>query len=77
MAMKFAYGQLPYHPQDIWAGTEYDAVLGKPLIVPDKTQEKLPVTPPHGHIPAGTLDARLTTTISSATDKVGDPVSRC
>ncbi len=74
MAMKFAYGQLPYHPQDIWAGTEYDAVLGKPLIVPDKAQEKLPVTPPHGHIPPGTLDARLTTTISSATDKVGDPV---
>ncbi len=74
MAMKFAYGQLPYHPQDIWAGAQFDAVLVKPLIVPDNAQEKMPVTPPHGHIPPGTLDARLTTTISSATDKAGDPV---
>ena len=74
-ALKFVYGQLPYHPQDIWAGTQYDAVLTKPLTVPDpRASIHLPLTPPQGHIPPGTLDARLMTTLSSATDKVGSPV---
>lgn len=76
MALKFIYAQLPYHPQDIWAGTQFDAVLTQPLTVPDpNAQRPLPLTPPLGHIPPGTLDARLITTLSSATNKVGDPVA--
>jgi hypothetical protein len=74
-ALKFVYGQLPYHPQEIWAGTQFDAVLVDPLAVPNPDYRKqLPLTPPEGHIPPGTLDARLVTTISSATDKIGSPV---
>lgn len=74
-ALQILYGQLPYHPQDIWPGTEFDADLTQPLAVPDPHANKLlPVTPPHGHIPPGTLDARLLTPLSSKTDKVGNPV---
>ena len=75
-ALQFVYGQLPYHPQDIWGGTQFDAVLTQPLTVPDPNAQKpLPLTPPRGHIPPGILDARLTTPLTSATNKVGDPVS--
>jgi hypothetical protein len=75
IALKFIYGQLPYHPQDIWAGTQFDAELEQPLTVPDPNAgQKYPVSPPQGHIPPGTLEARLVTAISSATDKVGNPI---
>ncbi len=75
VALKFIYGQLPYHPQDIWAGTQFDAELEQSLTVPDPNSgPKFPLSPPQGHIPPGTLDARLVTTISSATNKVGNPI---
>jgi hypothetical protein len=75
LAIKYVYGQLPYHPQDIWAGTQFDAELEQPLTVPDpNSSQKFPISPPQGHIPPGTLDARLVTTISSATNKVGNPI---
>lgn len=74
-ALKFVYGQLPYHPQEIWPGTQFDAVLEQPLtITSPRALKTFPETPPHGHLPPGTLDVRLLTTITSATDKVGDPV---
>ena len=74
-ALQMVYGQLPYHPQDIWAGTQFDAELTKPVTVPDpKAARPLPLKPPNGHLPPGTLDARLTTDISSATDRAGDKV---
>lgn len=74
-ALQILYGQLPYHPQEIWSGTQFDADLAQPLTLrSSKGIEPLPVTPPHGHIPPGTLDARLDTALSSKTDKVGKPV---
>ncbi len=74
-ALQILYGQLPYHPQDIWTGTEFDAVLTQPVILPDpNANHLLPVTPPHGHIPPGTIDVRLITPLTSKTDKVGTPV---
>ncbi len=76
LALKFMYGQLPYHPQDIWAGTQFDAVLEQPLTITSAQALRIfPSTPPQGHLPPGTLDVRLLHTISSATDKVGNPVS--
>ncbi|HWF65864.1 MAG TPA: hypothetical protein VN670_01090 [Acidobacteriaceae bacterium] len=76
LALKFFYGQLPYHPQEIWAGTQFDAILVRPLTLPDPmAQHPLPVTPPQGQIPPGTLDVRLVTTISSAADSVGSPMA--
>lgn len=69
------YGQLPYHPQDIWPGTQYDADLTQPLALPDpQASHLLPLTPPQGSIPPGTIDARLATPLSSATSKVDAPV---
>lgn len=74
-ALQMLYGQLPYHPLEIWAGTQFDALLDSPLTVPDpKAADKFPITPPQGHIPTGTLDARLITPLSSRIDKVGQPV---
>jgi len=74
-ALRFLYNQLPYHPQDIWSGTQFDVELTAPLTLPDsKATKPLPITPPNGHIPAGTIEARLTTGISSATSKIGTPV---
>ena len=74
-ALRFFYNQLPYHPQDIWSGTQFDVELTAPLTLPDsKATKPIPITPPNGHIPAGTIEARLTTGISSATSKIGTPV---
>jgi hypothetical protein len=69
------YSQLPYHPQRVWAGSQFDAVLREPL--------RLPVASASAPIPAasamdltsGTMQARLTAGISSASSKKGDPVS--
>ena len=73
--LRFFYGQLPYHPQEIWSGTQFDAVLSQPLTLADpKAATPLPIQPPQGHIPAGTLEARLTTALSSAKSKQGAPV---
>jgi hypothetical protein len=74
-ALRFLYGQLPYRPQEIWSGTQFDAVLGQPATLADPmAATPLPITPPNGHIPAGTLEARLTTPLSSATSQQGAPV---
>lgn len=74
-AKQLLYGQLPYHPQRVWAGSQFDAVLREPL--------RLPVASASAPIPAasavdltsGTMQARLTAGISSASSKKGDPVS--
>jgi hypothetical protein len=74
-AIQALYGQLPYHPQNIWPGAQYDADLTQPVTLPDpQANHLLPLTPPAGHLPPGTIEARLTTGISSATSKVGTPV---
>jgi hypothetical protein len=75
-ALQILYGQLPYHPQEIWAGTQFDAELQQPVkLQSPRPIMPLPETPPHGHIPPGTLEARLNTALSSKTDKVGAPVT--
>lgn len=74
-ARQILYGQLPYHPQDIWPGTQYDADLTQPLALSDpQASHLLPLTPPQGSIPPGTIEARLATPLSSATSKVDAPV---
>jgi hypothetical protein len=67
------YHQLPYHPQRVWAGSEFDAVLREPLHLPS-------ASPPMPHADAvdltsGTMQARLTAGISSASAKQGDAIS--
>jgi hypothetical protein len=69
------YSQLPYHPQRVWAGSQFDAVLREPLRLPI-TSASAPI-PPAGAVDltSGTMQARLTAGISSASSKKGDPVS--
>jgi len=57
-AKQLLYSQLPYHPQRVWAGSQFDAILREPL--------RLPVAAASAPMPAaasvdltnGTLQAR-------------------
>lgn len=69
------YRQLPYHPQRVWAGSTFDAVLMGPLLVPPNPQ--IPPMPRASSVDltAGTLQARLVSGISSKDAKRHDSVS--
>jgi hypothetical protein len=75
MLKQLLYSQLPYHPQRVWAGSEFDAVLREPLHLP--AASGAPVMPHAATVDlsSGTMQARLTQGISSASAKKGDPVS--
>jgi len=66
------YGQLPWHPQEIWAGTDFDAELTQPLEVPH-ADPPVPDAPGEEKL-GGTLEARLITSLDSSTAAVGEPV---
>jgi hypothetical protein len=74
-AKELLYRQLPYHPQSVWAGSQFDAVLREPL--------RIPVASASAPIPAasavdltsGRMQARLTAGISSGSAKHGDDVN--
>jgi hypothetical protein len=75
LAKQLLYSQLPYHPQRVWAGSQFDAVLREPLRLP-LASASAPIPPaPAVDLTSGTLQARLTAGISSASSKKGDPVS--
>ena len=68
------YRQLPYHPQRMWAGSQFDAVLREPLQLPPSSAS---VPMPHAsavELTSGTMQARLTAGVTSASAKKGDPV---
>ncbi len=69
------YKQVPFHPQEIWVGTQFDAELTQPLAVTGQ-----PVPPP---VPAadlselkltGSIEARLLDPLDSATAQPGTMV---
>jgi hypothetical protein len=73
-ALRLLYGQLPYHPQRIWAGTQFVADLNAPVTL------ELPVEPPVAESDAGSLngkvvDARLAEALNSRTAKKGEAVT--
>jgi hypothetical protein len=73
---RYLYAQLPYHPQEIWAGTLYDAELTQPLPIPQQNAPTpLPLQPLGDRMPTGTLEARLTQDLDSATAKDGASVN--
>jgi hypothetical protein len=73
--LRILYSQLPYHPQRIWPGTEYDADLTAPLNIPQKNAPApLPVQPLSAKSLTGVIEARLTQDLSSATAKQGEAV---
>src|SRR5229473_8481674 len=73
---RFLYAQLPYHPQVIWAGTQYDAELTQPLPIPQQNAPMpLPLQPLGDGPPTGLIEARLTQDLGSATVKQGASVN--
>ena len=72
--LKLLYGQMPYHPQRIWAGAQFVADLKAPAEI------ALPVQPlPAVALAGATMDnvmvtARLVDELSSDVAKKGDPV---
>jgi hypothetical protein len=73
---RFLYAQLPYHLQEIWAGTQYDADLTQSLLIPQTdAPAPLPLEPLGDRMPTGTIEARLTQDLGSATVKQGAPVN--
>ncbi|QNI34046.1 hypothetical protein H7849_09150 [Alloacidobacterium dinghuense] len=74
--LRILYSQLPYHPQRIWPGTQYDADLTAPLIVPQKAAPApLPLLQLSEKSLVGVIEARLTEDLSSATAKQGEVVN--
>jgi hypothetical protein len=73
---RLLYAQLPYHPQRMWAGSSFDAVLSEPLLVPgvDAAQATAPPPAPSIDLASGTMHARLTGTVTSEAAAKGDTV---
>ncbi len=73
--LRMLYSQLPYHPQRIWPGTQFDADLTAPLNIPGKNASTpLPVLPLTEKSLVGVIEARLTQDLNSATTKQGETV---
>ena len=73
-ALRLLYGQLPYHPQRIWAGTQFVAELTSSITL------ELPPLPPVGESDSASLtgkvvDARLAESLDSKTAKKGQLVT--
>src|SRR6202000_2902444 len=73
--LRILYAQLPYHPQRIWRGTQFDADLTEPLVLPQKNAPApLPMQPVSERSLTGVIEARLTENLTSATTKQGELV---
>ncbi|HVJ09750.1 MAG TPA: hypothetical protein VM554_15340 [Acidisarcina sp.] len=71
------YRMMPYHPQNLWTGDQFDAELARPLAIPqpEDTAAALPLAELSGtKPPTGTIEARLTEDLTSAKSPVGMPV---
>lgn len=71
---KWAVGQLPYHPELLWSRAHFNADLAQAVAVPDRPHGVLPTEDLRGRMPVGTLDARLISSLTSATARRGDAV---
>ncbi len=66
------YQQVPFHPQEIWAGTEFDAELTEPLAVTGQpVQAPAPVADLSELKLTGSIEARLVDPLDSATAQPG------
>jgi hypothetical protein len=73
--LRILYSELPYHPQRIWSGTQFDADLTAPLSIPQKSAPApLPLMPLSEKSLVGVIEARLTQDLNSATAKQGETV---
>lgn len=73
---RFFYGQLLYHPQELWVRTEFDADLTEPVSIDEAaTTAPIPVTNTLSDKPRGTLQARLTEPVGSDLSKPGSTIT--
>jgi hypothetical protein len=74
-AKQALYAQIPLHPQELWAGTQYDVELKQPL---ELTGQASPAPVPAADLDelklTGDLEARLVDPVDSATATPGMPV---
>jgi hypothetical protein len=74
-AKQALYAQIPVHPQELWAGTEYDAELKQPL---ELTGQEAPAPVPAADLSeiklTGNIEARLVDPVDSSTATAGMPV---
>jgi hypothetical protein len=74
-AKQALYAQIPLHPQEVWAGTQYDAELKEPL---ELTGQAAPAPVETANLDdlklTGDLEARLVDPVDSATATPGMPV---
>jgi hypothetical protein len=74
-AKQALYAQIPVHPQELWAGTQYDAELKQPL---ELTGQDVPAPAPAADLSelklTGNIEARLVDPVDSNTATAGMPV---
>src|SRR6202522_2494931 len=74
-AKQALYAQIPVHPQELWAGTQYDAELKQPL---ELEGQAAPAPAPVADLSelklTGNIEARLVDPVDSSTATVGMPV---
>jgi hypothetical protein len=74
-AKQALYAQIPVHPQELWAGTQFDAELKQPL---ELTGQDVPAPVPAADLSelklTGNIEARLVDPVDSNTATTGMPV---
>jgi hypothetical protein len=74
-AKQALYAQIPVHPQELWAGTQYDVELKQPL---ELVGQSVPVPEPVADLSelklTGNIEARLVDPVDSNTASTGMPV---
>ena len=74
-AKQALYAQIPVHPQELWAGTQYDAELKQPLeLVGQTAPAPVPAADLNELKLTGNLEARLVDPVDSSTATAGMPV---
>jgi hypothetical protein len=74
-AKQALYAQIPLHPQELWAGTQYDVELKQPLeLAGQATPAPAPAADLNELKLTGDLEARLVDPVDSATATPGMPV---
>lgn len=69
------YSQLPYHPQRLWAGSAFDAVLRSPAVLPNTAAGAPIALAGKVDLSTGTMETRLAGAVSSKSARKGDAVS--
>jgi hypothetical protein len=74
-AKQALYAQVPVHPQELWAGTQYDAELKEPLELTGQDVPAPVATADLGELKlTGDIEARLVDPVDSSTATAGMPV---